>query len=77
MSWRVAPEFQHEAFQHRVVGIAMDIDAVAAQHVQVVLAVLAEFLRSPDPPAAGATHRAPRRANCAATPGATSCAIGM
>ena len=34
---------QHEALQHRVVGIALHLDAVATQHVQVVLAVLAEF----------------------------------
>src|SRR3546814_15150149 len=32
------------ALEHGVVGVAGHLDAVAAQHVQVVLAVLAEFL---------------------------------
>jgi hypothetical protein len=34
---------QHEALQHGVVGVARHVDAVAAHHVQVVLAVLAEL----------------------------------
>ena len=34
---------EHEALEHRVVGVAAHVDAVAAQHVQVVLAVLAEL----------------------------------
>ena len=43
MSWRVATLFEHIGLQHRVVAHAGQLDAVVAQHMRVVLQVMAEL----------------------------------